>query len=334
LAFTLGERRSTFPWRAAVSAKSSIELIEALNAENIKFSKTPKSATIGYIFTGQGAQWPAMGKELIPAYPVFRNSLLKSDECLQRLGAPWSLMVELLRDAETSKIGTALLSQPLCTALQIALVDLLASWNAKPASVTGHSSGEIVAAYAAGALSQESALAVAYYRGVASTSAKDVQGFPRGAMLAVGMSKGEVDVLISGVQKGVVNVACVNSPNSVTVSGDTPAIDELEDIIKSKGAFARKLAVDTAYHSHHMKLVAESYLKMLETLTASTLVPDGVEFYSSVSGRRTDLSEINAAYWISNLISPVLFLDSVQNLCLGTGSKRRKRRGLNTASIF
>jgi acyl transferase domain-containing protein/NADPH:quinone reductase-like Zn-dependent oxidoreductase len=329
LAFTLGERRSIFPWRATVSAFSPTELIEALSTENFKFSKAAKSVATGFVFTGQGAQWPTMGKELVAAYPVFKNSLLQSEGYLRKFGAPRSLLDELLRDVQNSRIGIALFSQPLCTALQIALVDLLATWNIRPVSVTGHSSGEIAAAYAAGALTQESALAAAYYRGVASTSIKDVQGLPLGAMLAVGMSKEEADEMISKLQKGIVNVACVNSPNSVTVSGDSSAIDELEEMVKSKGVFARKLAVDTAYHSHHMKPVAESYLNALGTLKAG--VTEGVEFYSSVTGKRTDLSEHSAAYWVANLVSPVLFSDSIQNLCLGTGSKRRTRRGAKTA---
>jgi malonyl CoA-acyl carrier protein transacylase/SAM-dependent methyltransferase len=209
------------------------------------------------------------------------------------------------------------------------LVDLLASWNIKPASVTGHSSGEIAAAYATGALTQESALAVAYYRGVAATAIKDVKALKPGAMLAVGLSREETQPLITDLSQGVVSIACINSPTSVTVSGDDPAIEELLIILQKKGVFARKLAVDTAYHSHHMMHVVDGYLDSLRNLQTNNL-PD-VEFYSSVTGRRRELSELGPAYWAANMVSPVQFSDSVQNLCLGTDSKRRKRRSANAA---
>lgn len=324
LAFTLCERRSTQPWRASFPADSISNLIDCLSTENIKFSNASKKISLGFVFTGQGAQWHAMGRELISAYPVFRESLIRADGCLKELGASWSLMDELARDVDASQVGNALLSQPLCTAIQIALVDLLSYWNVKPASVTGHSSGEIAAAYAASVLTQDSALAIAYYRGVAATEIKRVKSTRAGAMLAVGMSAEETEAFISNIKGGAVNVACINSPVSVTVSGDESGIDELLGNIKEKGSFARKLAVDTAYHSHHMKYVAQSYLEALGNILNRN--PREVEFYSSVTGEWIETSKLGAKYWVANLVSPVQFSKSLQNLCLGTGSQRRKRR--------
>src|SRR6266487_5742189 len=78
-----------------------------------------------------------------------------------------------------------------------------------------------------------------------------------------------------------------------------------------------------------MEPVADSYLKALGSLRTST--SEDVEFYSSVTGKRIELSELGPEYWVSNLVSPVQFSDSIQSLCLGTGSKRRKRRGANSA---
>lgn len=100
------------------------------------------------------------------------------------------------------------------TAIQIALVDLFASWNIRPARVTGHSSGEIAAAYCAGALTRESALAVAYHRG---RLAMKLKGLKDGAMLAVGLSEETAKSSIGKLIQGSVKVACVNSPSSVTV---------------------------------------------------------------------------------------------------------------------
>ena len=140
------------------------------------------------------------------------------------------------------KLSWPELSQPICTALQIALVDLLASWSVFPSAVVGHSSGEIAAAYAAGALTKESALIVAYYRGfVCKNSPKE------GGMAAIGLGKAKVSpFLIPGV-----GVACENSASSITLSGDSDKLEQVMSAIKNEyeQALVRKLQVGMAYHS-------------------------------------------------------------------------------------
>jgi acyl transferase domain-containing protein len=150
------------------------------------------------------------------------------------------LLDELTKDPKSSNINRALYSQPLCSAVQIALVDLLASFGVKPSSVTGHSSGEIAAAYAIGALSQEDAMRVAYFRGVSSTNlaSKDMV---KGSMMAVGLSKEDSLPFLAALTKGKAVVACSNSPSSVTISGDEAAIDELHLILEEEKMFSRKL---------------------------------------------------------------------------------------------
>jgi acyl transferase domain-containing protein len=92
LAYTLAERRSVFSWRAAIPATSRSQLIDSLSPESIKFTKAPKDVVLGFVFTGQGAQWCGMGRELIATYPVFRDSLVRADKHLKVHGAPWSLL--------------------------------------------------------------------------------------------------------------------------------------------------------------------------------------------------------------------------------------------------
>lgn len=157
-----------------------------------------------------------------------------------RLCANFVLLDELTRDPKGSSINRALYSQPLCSAVQIALVDLLASFGIKPSSVTGHSSGEIAAAYAIGALSLEDAMRVAYFRGVASSSLAQ-KGIFKGSMMALGLSKEEALPYLATLTKGKAVVACSNSPSSVTISGDETAIDELLLIMEEEKIFARKL---------------------------------------------------------------------------------------------
>ncbi len=90
LAYTLNERRTSFMWKAAVSAQSAGELIKKLGSE-IRFSKTFNKPTIGFIFTGQGAQWCGMGCELLELYPIFRDTIEGIGAKLKRIGAPFDL---------------------------------------------------------------------------------------------------------------------------------------------------------------------------------------------------------------------------------------------------
>ena len=92
LAYTLGQRRSLLHWRAAIPAINSFELIEAINGEKVITGKETEPLRLGFIFTGQGAQWYAMGRELYEQYPIFATSILQADACLAALGAEWSLI--------------------------------------------------------------------------------------------------------------------------------------------------------------------------------------------------------------------------------------------------
>ena len=118
-------------------------------------------------------------------------------------------------------------SQPLCTTIQIALVELFASWNIRPIAVSGHLSGEIAAAYTTVTLTMKDAMTAAYYRGIYSNDMRR-RGELDGAIMAVGISGEAVLPFLSTPTRGRATVACENSPSSVTISGDTPAVTELE----------------------------------------------------------------------------------------------------------
>ena len=343
LAFTLNERRTNFMWKLAVPATSPKTLIEALEGGG-KHLRSVKKPTIGFVFTGQGAQWCGMGKELLEAFPVFGESIDRIGAYLSSLGAPFDVRTEMTRDPRGSQINLALYSQPMCSAIQIAMVDLLRSWGIKPASVTGHSSGEIAAAYTVGALSMKDAMAAAYYRGLASHNMQQSERV-KGAMMAVGMSQAEVEPYLANLKQGVAVVACVNSPTSMTISGDVAAIDELQAILDKKKLFARKLAVEVAYHSPHMKFVSDEYRASLANLTPKkgkmandAVDEDDVEFFSSVFGAKASASDLGPEYWIQNMLGQVKFADSLRLLCIetadpstrGKGRLRKKRAGAAT----
>ncbi|KAI0517601.1 ketoacyl-synt-domain-containing protein [Xylaria bambusicola] len=312
VAYTLGQRRSLLQWRVAIPALRSFDLIEAINGQKLTPGKESDPLRIGFIFTGQGAQWYGMGRELYQQYPVFTNAIDYADVCLGSLGASWSLLEELSKDEKTSKVGAAHISQPACTAIQLALVDLMRSWGIRPTAVAGHSSGEIAAAYAAGSLTFETCMAVAYHRGRLIPVLKERYPDLRGAMMAVGGSKEELEPMISEIKEGEIRIACYNSPSSLTLSGDEAGIDELKKVAEEKQLFNRKLFVDTAYHSHHMNLLAKDYQESI----ANTQLPisTDVRFHSSLLGRRIDGLELESSYWVQNLTCAVRFNEAVQDM--------------------
>ncbi|KAL8832103.1 MAG: hypothetical protein Q9191_000460 [Dirinaria sp. TL-2023a] len=284
LAFTLGQRRSLLPWKIAIPALTAEDLIGKLESREQVPTRTTKVPKLGFVFTGQGANWQGMGQELFQTYAVFSSAIAAADRHL-----------------------------PACTAIQLALVQLLHSWGIRPQSVTGHSSGEIAAAFAAGAPSFESCLSIAYYRGIVVAKLKDNHPEMEGAMLAIGTSHEDANSMIEELRNGQAVVACINSPFSVTASGDLSAIDELQSAAEKTNLFTRKLPVDVAYHSPHMDLVAEEYRKAIGNVKPAS--SKSVQFFSSLMGRKVNTLALGSSYWVSNLKSHLEFASSLLNCC-------------------
>lgn len=318
IAYTLSERRSRYPWLAAVRAKTRTELLERLNQSSLKGMYVSKKPRLGFVLNGQGAQWHAMGRELITAYPVFGDAVHRADAILKDYGASWSLHEELLRDAKTTRVGQMHLSQPVTVALQLCLLDLLKSWGIEPAALSSHSSGEIAAAYAVGVLSFAEALGAAFYRGDIPSRSEELSKVS-GGMLAAGLSRVEVAKYLTDTESGRVVVACVNSPDSVTISGDIQAIDEVEARLTKEGVFARKLKVPLAYHSHHMQLLAKEYGDMLRETIASQPGETWISKYRYASPVTGDIvrsaDTVDPEYFVHNLTNPVLFSGAFEKMC-------------------
>ena len=220
------------------------------------------------------------------------------------------------RDAATTKVNELDYSTPVCVAVQIALTHLLKSWGITPTVVTSHSSGEIAAAYAAGALDLASATAIVFARG-GLASDMNRQLARKGGMIAVGLGVENGKNYLSRVTNGQVVVACENSPSSITVSGDVMGLDQLEGILKRDNIFARRLKVDAAWHSHHMEAVADAYYASMDKKVQPAQDHLDFAFSSPSTGTRINcVEEIGSpAHWVRSLTGPVKFVDAFRNMC-------------------
>ncbi|KAL4894008.1 hypothetical protein BDV59DRAFT_201321 [Aspergillus ambiguus] len=318
LAYSLGSKRSMHMWRSFTIGHDRASILHDL--QNQRATATWNAASkgvrrVGFVFTGQGAQYYNMGRQLIQKSPLFRDVLDKCDKVLQSLpdGPSWSIIKELLRDEGTSNLGKSRFSQPICTAIQLALVCLLRQWAVVPTAVCGHSSGEIAAAYAAGILSVDAAIVVAYYRGLHMNAGARQPGI--GAMIAVGMDRDEAAAELRNFQ-GRLTLAAINSPSSVTISGDKDAICDFHASLKQHGVFARLLKVEQAFHSHHMLPLAAEYKQSLENCPSFTTQKATCRMFSSVTARDSEAQPMDASYWVHNMIRPVKFADSLIGITL------------------
>ncbi|XP_044723776.1 KR domain-containing protein [Hirsutella rhossiliensis] len=271
--------------------------------------RSSRQTALSFVFTGQGAQYAGMG--------VFTQ-----------LGADWSLFAEI---QSKQNINKPQFSQPICTALQIALIALLESFHIVPSAVVGHSSGEIAAAYCVGGLSLESACKVAYRRGRLTGDLVKSTEVP-GAMMSVNIREGDVEAYLSRFPlNAAVHVACVNSPFNVTLSGDESDIDTLKKHLDDDGAFAQKLTTGVAYHSPAMRRISGEYLSCLGQLEEGDGERNSILLVSSVTGQReAPKAMASGQYWVDNMVSPVRFADAIQYLA----AVAPKADGLKTVSDF
>ncbi|KAI1177826.1 putative polyketide synthase [Nemania sp. FL0916] len=328
LSYMLHSRRSALGVRASFTATSVEKLISKLESHlDVSQNSTQNSGNgnsvrpsitepriIG-VFTGQGAQWAMMGRDLLSSTHIASrlSDLQKSLDSLPEPHRPtWTLAEELEKPASVSRIGESSISQTLCTAVQVILVDLLSVAGVEFQAVVGHSSGEIGAAYAAGFISGEDAIRIAYYRGWFTSNAAYHK---QGAMLAVGTTYDDATYVCELEDfEGRVRVAACNSSSSVTLSGDADAIEEVQAVFEDDKKFVRRLKVDQAYHSHHMVPISKSYADALQACDIQLRSPaKQCRWYSSVHPGTvvTSTDELRGSYWKENLLQPVLFAQAV-----------------------
>ncbi|MDX3227956.1 SDR family NAD(P)-dependent oxidoreductase [Streptomyces sp. ME19-01-6] len=305
-AYTSCVRRGHHRERVAVladSADQAATLLEAI-AEG---APVPGGAAeqacpgpVAFVYSGNGAQWAGMGAELLDTEPAFRDAVTEVDaELAGRLG--WSVLAAL-RSAEPELDRTEI-AQPLLFAVQVGLTALLRERGIRPAAVAGHSVGEVAAAHACGALDLAAACRVIAERGLAQA---DTAG--GGRMAAVGLPAAEGTALIAGRD---LELAGVNSPSDVTLSGSADELSALGDELLRRGVFFRELNLDYAFHSRSMDSIRDRLHTALAGLTPRS---ETAAFVSAVTGETLPGTELDAGYWWRNIREPVLFGPAVATL--------------------
>ncbi|KAI3334195.1 polyketide synthase-like protein [Ustulina deusta] len=324
LSYTLAERVTNFKFRTSLlltHGPSQIEEKWEIDPVDVSNPNQVDPLDFAFVFTGQGAQYHGMGKELLENNLIFLATIRELDQVIQGLPPQylpdWTFEDTLRGLCDTNKIHEVTRSQPVCTAVQVGLVNILHSWGVSPVATVGHSSGEIAAAYASGIISASQAIIAAYFRGYAVA-----QEPTHGAMLACGIAIEEAESLIQELGfSGQVCVACINSSESVTLSGLQECIDAIQSELQVRKRFCRRLATGgQAYHSPWMKTAGANYEQLLSSYfqNMSQQSPLKAKMYSTVEHNNgpviIEASTKMAKYWRNNLESPVLFEPTLSHL--------------------
>ncbi|WP_150256166.1 type I polyketide synthase [Nocardiopsis deserti] len=314
IAHALASSRALFDHRAVVTGTGREELLRGLTAlvagEPARNVVTGVAGPVGrtaLLFTGQGSQRPGMGRGLFEVFPVFAQALERVWGCVDPL---LSRPLREVMFAEAGSVEAGLLdrtefTQPALFALHVALFRLAESFGVRPDFLIGHSLGEVSAAHLSGVLSLEDAAVLVASR------ARLMQAQPGGgAMLAIGLPLGDVSALV-GDRAGV-DVAAVNGPASVVVSGDADAVAEVGELARQAGARTRALTVSHAFHSSHMEGMLAEFREVVQSLTFREPT---VPIVSNVTGGLAEAARITSPeYWVEHVRSPVLFHDGVRAL--------------------
>jgi acyl transferase domain-containing protein len=313
IAHSAGARREHHDHRLAVLARTAAEARESLEAflrgeessAVLLGQRTPgRRSRLAFVFSGQGPQWRGMGRQLLAREPVFRTAVERCDALLRPL-VGWSLLDQFRCDEPASRLHRTEVAQPALFALQVGLAELWRSWGVVPQAVVGHSLGEVAAAHVAGALTLEDAVRVVAHRGRVMQKAAG-----RGRTAAVDVPADEALHALKGLEEKV-NLAAVNGPSSVTLSGDPEALEEVLGSLRHKGAVTHLLRTDCAFHSYQMDALVPELVAALDgTQPQAASLP----LVSSVTGLPAAGPELDADYWGRNLRQTVRFADAVGGL--------------------
>jgi microcystin synthetase protein McyG len=318
ICFTANVGRAHFPHRCAIVASGREDLVQKLGearagtlADSVARGRAEGGdpPQVAFLFSGQGSQYPGMGRDLFETQPAFRTALLQCEEILRE---PLGLgLTSILYPSEGERQTEGLLdqtgyTQPALFALEYALAQLWRSWGIVPSAVMGHSVGEYVAACVAGVFSLEDGLKMIAAR------ARLMQGLPSGGAMTALFCDHERALDAIARYAPTISVAAVNGPAHVVISGPEREVAEVAERLRETGVETRPLRVSHAFHSALM----DPMLAAFEDVAASVRygVP-GIDVISNLTGGPISAEEIGtASYWRRHVRQPVLFAKGVAAL--------------------
>ncbi|MCE5269831.1 SDR family NAD(P)-dependent oxidoreductase [bacterium] len=315
IGWTAALRREHHRYRLTVAAQTREELaanlkvfLEGGSRPGMASGQTlqPEAQRPVFVFSGMGQQWRGMGLRLYETEPVFRRTFDRCADIFKGLTREWSLLEELrVADEAGSRLAQPKVVQPMIFSLQAGLDALWRSWGIAPDTVIGHSVGEVAAACSVGILSLEDGALVTYHRG---RLIQRLEG--KGTMLAVGLSLEETGPLLEGLE-GLVSVAAMNGPRSLTLSGDEKALGEIASRLEQKNEFARFVNVNVPYHSAALDSILDEFEKAIAGIAPRS---GDAKMVSTVTGGVLDGATAGPSYWRDNIRKPVLFARGIGRL--------------------
>ena len=310
LCASAGDRKEHHPHRLVIVGRHREDMRRRASAwlrdgsdEGVVAGRYAAQTAPVFVFAGQGPQWWAMGHQLLEREPLFREVMHDVDRIVQRI-AGWSLLAEMLRGEDESRLDHTDIAQPAIFALQAALVALWRSWGVHPAKTVGHSVGEVAAAYCAGVYSLEDAVRV-----IINRAQLQHRAFGGGRMLAVAVSEEEARSAIGTDTR--VELAAINSPRLMTLAGEVEALARLDREFQRSGVFTRWLRGHYAFHSAQMDPIRA---EVLEALGGIAPRHEQLPLISTVTGAPITGESLDAMYWWQNIRLPVRFGPAIAGL--------------------
>lgn len=270
----------------------------------VEHNTLPNHGKTAFVYSGNGSQWAGMGTDLLANSLRFGEVIDEIDAAFEPL-AGWKIRDYLCQPKDAWALEKTEIAQPLLFAVQVGLTVLLRESGVDAGAVTGHSVGEVAAAWAAGALTLKDAVKVIYERSA-------LQGKMHGSGTMAAAKFPEAKLLALLTDKHGVEVAGWNAPDNFTLSGDVAEIEALEPIVKGAGGLFKRLPLAYAFHSSKMAPLEGEVLSTLADL--KPIDAARVKFVSSVTGDVTPGDKLSADYWWRNVRQPVRFEAAVDTL--------------------
>jgi len=310
-AITLSVGRSQLRRRAAITAETREELVSALQElsagkrdDMIGSARPGEPAKIAFLFTGQGAQYPGMGRALYDNEPVFRARMDRAAEALRPVLQ--RDLLDVIYGDSGDRLSQTAYTQPALFALEVALADVWTSWGVTPAAVLGHSVGEYAAACVAGVVGFEDGLALIAERG------RLMQALPAGGTMAAIFATRDVVAKHIASAADRVAIAGYNGPEETVISGDGEAVARFVAGFEAEGVSCRRLEVSHAFHSPLLDPMLDAFqARAAGVAFAAPRMP----LISNLTGAAFAFGAApDARYWRRHAREPVAFAQSLEAL--------------------